>query len=249
MITLIVLGVVQALTEFLPISSSAHLKLIKHFIGSSALTDSVMVDLACHFGTLFALIFFLRKDILELFSLQKIYLFFLALIPLVPSYFLLKPLRELLSTMQFLGPCMICTGLILMAGQFLRLKSATSEKKQVFMIGLMQSAALVPGISRSGSTIACARILGWEPKKAVRFSFLLSIPTIIGGNCIELIRGMNDSFPTITLSYFSILFLFSFIIGTLVIRKAIGFLEKGNLKPFGWYCIFLGICVTFYFNL
>lgn len=253
----ILLGIVQGITEFLPISSSAHLKIVKHFLGMQTSESSVLLDLSCHLGTLMALMFFLRKDIREILQRKKlIFLFFLALIPLIPCYFLLKPLREIASQKQFLGPCIIGTGLILLAGQSLRMsrsgvKGLNPKIQDVLMIGTLQSAALIPGISRSAATISCARVLGWSAKEAVRFSFLLSIPTIIGGNLIEFAKTPSLVESSFSLSISTLLTAFgtSFFIGFFIVKKAITYLEKGNLKPFAWYCLSLGSLITLYFAL
>jgi len=184
LINAIILGIIQGLTEFFPISSSAHLQLAKTALGISE--NLVFFDLACHLGTLAALSWFLKKDIRALFSTErsKIRLYFLALLPLIPAYFLLGPLRDFASKPHFLGIFLIGTALILFLGQRLRLSRIKNNiLRAVLIIGAMQSTALFPGISRSASTISCAQILGWNPKNAVRFSFLLSIPTILGGGC------------------------------------------------------------------
>jgi undecaprenyl-diphosphatase len=106
----------------------------------------------------------------------------------------------------------------------------------------MQSTALVPGISRSASTISCARILGWNAQEAVRFSFLLAIPTMLGGNCLTLLKisGQITNLP-ISLSSYLIGFIASCLTGLAVIGPAIRCLENGKLQPFAWYCLVLGI--------
>src|SRR3989339_614063 len=253
----IFLGIVQGATEFLPVSSSAHLKLAKHFLNFQEPEHFVLLDLSCHLGTLMALLVFLRKDILEVLKRKKqILLFFLALIPLIPCYFLLKPLREIASQKEFLGPCLMGTGLILLAGQSLRvsrsnLKGTTQKKQDVLMIGTLQSAALIPGISRSAATISCARILGWGAQEAVRFSFLLSIPTILGGNLIEFIKTASFSENGVSLPIASLFTAFAsaFLVGFFIVKKAVGYLEKGNLKPFAGYCLALGFIVTLYLTV
>ena len=254
----ILLGITQALTEFLPISSSAHLKILKHFLGVSAEESGVLLDLSCHLGTLVALMLFLRKDIITLFFKEpkKLGLFFIAMLPLLPFYFLLKPLREWASATHLLGFCLMGTGLILLAGQFLSMtrsenKGLYRKVRDVLMIGTMQSAALIPGISRSASTISCARILGWTPKEAVRFSFLLSIPTVLAGNLWEFLKAASHAEQSIQVPMLSLTAAFgaSFFVGLFCVRKAIEWLEKGNLKPCAWYCLALGALATLYFNL
>lgn len=117
------------------------------------------------------------------------------------------------------------------------------------MIGTLQSAALIPGISRSAATISCARVLGWSAREAVRFSFLLSIPTVIGGNVIELLKATSFSRQETMIPFLSLFAAFgsSFLIGFFVVKKAINYLEKGNLKPFARYALSLGTLVTLYF--
>lgn len=248
-----IIGLLQGLTEFLPVSSSAHLKLAKIFFKIESSESQVIFDLACHLGTLVALLLFLKNEILNILRKdhRKLRLLFIATLPLVPAYFLLKPLRDFASHPQYLGFCLILTALILFGGQRLRWKrSEHGQWSDVLWIGALQSAALIPGISRSASTISCAQVLGWEAKDAVRFSFLLSIPTIIGGNCLELFKIMlsQDELPPLSFSRCAMGFITAFVIGWLVVRYALTYLEKGNLKPFAWYCLCFGILVTVYLN-
>lgn len=242
----LLLGVVQGLTEFFPVSSSAHLKLTKMVFGIDEMP--VIFDLACHLGSLVALVWFFKRDIVRLFVEDRkgmLYLF-LALIPLVPSYFLLAPLRKMASAPQYLGVCLMITGAILLLGQRVRIKSQGRPVRDALLIGTMQSMALIPGISRSASTISCASALGWTPKDAVRFSFLLAIPTIVGGNLVETLRLWKNQ-ETIRLNVDCLLgFAAAFLAGIVVIRYAIKWLEKGNLKHFAWYCILLGILANLF---
>lgn len=247
-----ILGLVQACTEFLPISSSAHLKIVKYILGQDS---GVLLDLSCHLGTLVALVIFLRKDIAKILfeEPKKIFLFFLAMLPLIPCYFLLKPLRELASQIHLLGFCMMVTGGILLAGQSFSMalspnKVRGKKKRDVLVIGTLQSAALIPGISRSASTISCARVLGWGKKEAVRFSFLLSIPTILGGNLWEFMKASLDTKVQIPVISLITAFAVSFLVGLFLVGKIIPWLEKGNLKPCAWYCLVLGFLLAIYFN-
>jgi undecaprenyl-diphosphatase len=252
-----IFGLLQGLTEFLPVSSSAHLKLAKLFFNVESSEGQVIFDLVCHLGTLIALLFFLRVEIIRIFRTdrRKLFLLFIATLPLIPCYFLLKPLRDFASHPQFLGLCLMLTALILFLGQRWRLRrnEAPPAKRQVsdvLWIGALQSAALIPGISRSASTISCAQVLGWDAKEAVRFSFLLSIPTIIGGNCLELLKiALSHEIPTgVPIQACVVGLITSFAFGFLIIRFALSYLEKGNLKPFAWYCFGFGTLVTVYLN-
>jgi undecaprenyl-diphosphatase len=248
----IILGALQGLTEFLPISSSTHLKIAKLLLGIPLDNSQIFFDLMCHLGTLIATLYFLRHDILNMIQEGKkeISLILIALLPLIPAYFLLKPLRTLASETHCLGYMLMATACILYAGQKWRRASSSSNRvADVLWIGTMQSAALIPGISRSASTISIARMLGWEPGKAVRFSFLLSIPTIMGGNCLELLHLlMSQEASCVPTSSCLLGFLASCMVGMIVIRHAVRFLEKGNLKPFAVYCLLLGAIVSIYYG-
>lgn len=239
-LTALLLGLIQGLTEFLPVSSSAHLFILKNALGAS--NTPLFFDLCCHMGTLFALLFFLRKEILSLFFEPKQFGHLLvALAPLIPCALVLENVRGLVSSPSFLGIFLIGTGAILILGESLRFKMRKSRVFDSLLIGAVQSVALLPGISRSASTISCARMLGWEPKKAVRFSFLLAIPTIFGGSLLEMkhLWGKKQIHEVWTLPCL-IGLLVSFAVGLVVIRYAFAFLEKGKLKPIAWYCMILG---------
>lgn len=256
-----IFGLLQGITEFLPVSSSAHLKLLKILMGTDTSEGQVIFDLVCHLGTLSAVLCFFFKEILQLFTSDRKNLKFLliATLPLVPCYLLLKPIRDIASAPECLGFCLICTSAILFLGHQWRpqrIRQTPPEPprrlvRDAVMIGTMQSAALIPGISRSASTISCAQILGWQPRDAVRFSFLLSIPTIIGGNCFELLKlyFAHEHPPLLSASSYTVAFLTSGIVGFIVIRFAINILQKGHLKPFAWYCLILGIITTVYLNI
>lgn len=251
----LLLGIVQGLTEFFPVSSSAHLKIAKFLMHLDIKEDQVLFDLSCHSGTLIALLFFLRKKIAGLFQKREDFLFLaMALLPLVPAYFLLKSLRELASSFSLLGFFLMGTGALLFASDRMRFKSSPGSgwkgrSHDVLWIGASQGFALIPGISRSASTISCAQSLGWSAAEAVQFSFLLAIPTILGGNILELVHLLMLSKDPPPLSFSSCLigFLSSLGVGALMVKPAIRRLSKGNLRPFGWYCLILGGVTILYF--
>lgn len=246
----LILGLLQGITEFFPVSSSTHLKMAKMFLGIKEGEAQVLFDLVCHLGTLVALVYFFRKDILRLFTTErkKLLILCLATLPLGPFYFLLKPFREM-TTGHFASICLMVTAGFLFLGERFRIRSQ-GQTKDALIIGTLQSMALLPGISRSASTISCARILGWEAKEAVRFSFLLSIPTVIGGNCVHLLKLLLSSQPSLpALSHCIVGFCTCTAVGLFVIRKAVAVLEKGRLKPFAWYCLIAGILLMVYVSL
>lgn len=245
----LILGLIQGITEFFPISSSAHIKIAKQLLGIAATEDAALFDLSCHMGTVAALIFFFRKDLSSLIR-QHFQLLLIALLPLIPSYFLLKPLREMATAPSFLGIFLIGTASILAIGEKLRFKISNSPKRDAFWIGSMQAMALIPGISRSASTISAARVAGWTAGEALRFSFLLSIPTVMGGMGLESLKLLASSQlsalfePAQFIGFFS-----SFFAGSIILPYAFRLMEKGNLRPFAWYCLFAGIGISVYFFL
>jgi undecaprenyl-diphosphatase len=242
------LGLLQGATEFFPVSSSAHLKLAKFFLGIEGGESQVMFDLICHLGTLVALLYFLRVEIRTL-SAARIKPFFFALLPLIPAYFLLKPVRDAASKIEFVGIFLLLTSGILFMGEGIRLRRERKKTNDFVLIGAMQSLALLPGISRSASTISCARILGWSPKEAVRFSFLLAIPTIIGGNSLELLKIAlsSEDLKPLSFSTYAVGFFSSLIVGLIAVHFGFKLLERGCFKPFAWYCLILGIVMSVYF--
>ena len=241
----LILGFVQGCTEFLPISSSAHLKILKtklHIVG-----DSVFFDLACHLGTLVALCFYFRKDLRNICLSQpkKMIPYCIALLPLIPAYFLLKPVRDFASNPLFLGPLLFVTSIFLFLSRK-KLSGAVQNPtvKDALWIGALQSMALIPGISRSASTITAALFRGLSVKEAVRFSFLLSIPAVLGGTFLEFIKLLKGSPSSTDMGASAIGFMTSAAVGFIAIRKAIPLLEKGCFKPFAWYCLIVAILLT-----
>jgi undecaprenyl-diphosphatase len=248
----LILGLVQGATEFFPISSSAHLRMAKWLLGISDGEHLLFFDLLCHLGTLFALLIYLRKEIFQvLTSLEKIKLFFLALIPLVPAYFFLKPLRVAAADPSFLGYALMISSLLLFIADrkkeiVLQPLNTSKKWKNVLCIGLMQTIALVPGISRSGSTISAARLCGWEWKEAARFSFLLAIPTILGGQFLEMLKVHPAS--GVNYECYAGGFLSSFAFGLISVRFVFWIYEKEKVRPFAWYCLAAGLFAWTIFN-
>ena len=203
--------------------------------------DSQFFDLVCHSGTLLALIIYLRKDVWEVLrDPRKMGMYILALIPLVPGYFLLKPVRMAASQPEYLGYAMMVTAGLLFAASRRGTEGTSSKKwKNVLCIGVMQTMALVPGISRSGSTIAAARFCGWEWREAARFSFLLAIPTILGGELLEMVKGgVGDG---VSGGCYTAGFVASFVLGLGAVRFIFWVYETGKVRPFAWYCLGVGL--------
>ena len=191
----IILGIVQGLTEFLPVSSSGHLKLAQHFLGLQNLDHYLLFDLACHLGTLIAIGLFFFQAIRNLFVGQTTHLrqVVLATLPLFPLVLLMKPIEAAYAEPAYLGVFFLMTAAILFLGVYYGKTSPEGQRHQhvwrdALVIGSWQALAILPGVSRSGSTISGARLLGWSPQEAIVFSFLLAIPAVLGGTSLELLK-------------------------------------------------------------
>lgn len=249
----IILGVIQGLTEFLPVSSSGHLELGQIFLGFNNLHHYIFFNLICHMGTLCAIFYLLFPQIKQSLTTHKERLGYLVLatLPLFPLVFVLKPIKAVFDQPQYLGLCFLFTALLLFSSQMDIKRRSKSRKFDSITIGCFQALAVFPGISRSGSTISAARLLGWSNEEAVSFSFLLAIPAILGGTALELLQlfmHSNVEGPSIHLLTFAVGFITSFAVGCLALKLLIRMLAEGKWIYFAWYCLFLGIVTTVYFN-
>jgi len=233
----LVLGVIQGFTEFLPISSSGHLVLVQSLIPGFA-QPGVLFDVCLHFGTLFAVLFFFRKKLFKL-SFKYILYIAVATIPaVIVGYISKNSISTLFSSVGIVGVALVLTGLI----NYLTDKQKEEEKsldyKKSLFIGIMQAFAIIPGISRSGSTIFAGTKSGLSSKDAAEFSFLMSVPAIIGANILEIYSNWGES---INYTSYFIGFLAAFISGILAIKIVLKFLEEKRFKVFAFYCLVLGI--------
>ena len=201
MFSYIIQGILQGLTEFLPVSSSGHLTLFQYFSGSHDLDANMLTDIVLHFGTLLAVIFFFRADLLPYFTpsgwkdAARRRLALLVIVGSVPTaiiglvfkkYF--KALFEMPMAVSF---ALFATGLLLMLSEKLKksdnkLEFSAFSYLRATIVGLAQGLAITPGISRSGSTIATGLLLGLKGEDAARFSFLLMIPAVGGATLLEI---------------------------------------------------------------
>ncbi len=255
----LILGLVQGITEFLPISSSAHLQLARELLGVSESHSFQYFDLACHTGTVLAVVIYLRKQVAGILTSSSYMInFSLALIPLVPVYLLLKPFQQALSEPRLIGYGLLATSLLLFLtskygkgkeNSLPQFSSASRLKWQdMLCIGVMQTLALMPGISRSGSTMAAARLRGWSWLDAARFSFLLAIPSVLGGECLETIRLMKGEAAALPWGCCAIGFFSAFACGLISIRWIFKFYQTFNALPFAYYCAGAGLLALWFFH-
>ena len=182
----VISGIVQGITEFLPISSSAHLVILHTFFGYKE--AKVLEDVLLHFGTLLAVLIFFRRDIINLFKeKKKVLLIFVGSIPIVVAgFFFGKNIETLFSDTKAVGVALIVTSAWLLAADIsLRLRREDKRSQALgvwhaLVIGISQALAVIPGISRSGATISTGILLNRKRETSFRFSFLLSVPAILG---------------------------------------------------------------------
>jgi undecaprenyl-diphosphatase len=246
----LLLGLVQGLTEFLPISSSAHLKIVKLLLGIQE--DTTIFDLSCHLGTCLVVVFYFKKEFLDVLFLypKKIFLYLIALSPLIPIYIFFKPIKILFASTNFLGFCMIGTAAVLfLATRYTKPTKQTSITiKDALCIGICQAAALAPGISRSALTISSGLCRGLSGCDAVSFSFLLSLPAIAGGLFLESVKTATKGVTPVSFQIIHCIigFLTATTMGAMTIRLAIPLLQKSILSPFGWYCLITGTLLSIF---
>jgi undecaprenyl-diphosphatase len=243
----VLLGIIQGLTEFLPVSSSGHLQLTQYILGFKQLQNYILFDLVCHLGTLLAItVVFLPHIKL---SPLRIYQIILGTLPLFPLVLILKPIKNLFDQPEYLGLCFLFTSLILFLST-LKWPQREQNSYDPIKIGLFQAIAILPGISRSGCTISAARFLGWSKEEAFNFSFLLAIPAILGASVLEVYQLIKSPSSTTEISLFIYFtgFIFSFVIGCITLRLLKQMLLHDKWVYFAWYCLFLGLFTTYWIN-
>lgn len=254
----IILGIVQGLTEFFPVSSSGHLHIVQHLLGLQELDQYILFDLACHLGTLLAIVFFFFQRIKDLFKGDRARLFQIALAtaPLFPLVLVMKPIKAAYADPSYMGLFFILTSAILFLGiRFGKTVPETARQpnrwRDALLIGTWQAAAILPGVSRSGSTISGARLLGWSPNDAVFFSFMLAIPAVLGGTTLEVYKYWRhpEAAADVSMLHYFIGFSVSFAVGLFGLRLLMRIIASNKFSYFAWYCLFLGLATAWYFQL
>lgn len=248
----IVLGIIQGLTEFLPVSSSGHLELAKAILGDNSVPqESLTFTVVLHFATALSTVVIFRKEVLEIlkglfqfkwneqaqFSLKII----ISMIPAVIVGLLFEEQLEAFfgGKILLVGAMLLVTALLLLLAD----KAKNTDKKVSFtnaiIIGISQAIAMLPGISRSGATISTSVLLGVDRTKAARFSFLMVVPLIIGKVAKDLMSG-DINFSSAEIVPLSIGFLAAFISGLLACTWMISLVKKSKLSYFAIYCAIVG---------
>tara|TARA_R100000935_G_C2816586_1_gene157621 strand:- start:78 stop:875 length:798 start_codon:yes stop_codon:yes gene_type:complete len=248
-----ILGIVQGLTEFLPVSSSGHLELGKAILGDNSIpSESLMFTVVLHAATALSTIVVFRKDIWEIlaglfqfkwneetqFSLKII----LSMIPaVIIGLFFEEELEQLFGgNILFVGFMLLITALLLWLADKAKDTQKPVNYKNAFVIGVAQAIAMLPGISRSGATISTSVLLGNDKSKAARFSFLMVVPLILGKIAKDILSGDLAESTTET-SILIIGFITAFIAGIVACTWMIQLVKKSKLSYFAIYCFVAGV--------
>ena len=240
---ILILSTVQGISEFLPISSSAHLILISNFYDFK--TSSLLIDISLHLGSLFAIMFYFKKDIFDLKNNKRLLaLIMVGSIPLMIFGYILhsSDLIYFVRNVEIIAWTTLFFGFILYFSDQSKTKKNISKNlnlKSIIFIGIFQILALIPGVSRAGITITAARFLNFNRVDSSKISFLLSIPALIGASSLGITDALKE---TLEISYLSIIaivlsFLFSFI----TVKYFLKYVNNFSLNIFVIYRVFLGI--------
>lgn len=246
----VLLGAVQGLTEFLPVSSSGHLVLMQHLLGVPEV--GVSFDVLLHLATLLAVVIYFRRELAQALVQRDWYLGLLVLVGSLPAAVVGLLLEDFVSSLfqnvRAVGAAFLFTGAILYLAER-RGRGAQRDGgwesigvRDAFFIGLGQAVAIIPGVSRSGSTIAAGMARGIERTLAARFSFFLSMPVIAGAGLLELPHLWTEG----TLYSPAALvggFIAAFWGGWLAISSLLAVLQRGRLSLFSWYVWLLGLAI------
>lgn len=262
----ILLGIIQGLCEFLPVSSSGHLALANNLFTLPEEVDDLALNVLLHLGTLAAVFLVFRKDIWELikslFSLVKklfrgkfrladctlgerfVVLLLIAVLPLVPAAFLSGSIEVLMGYPFIIGIILIVNAVMLYISESIGKGTKSLEEvtpTNALVVGLFQVVAILPGLSRSGSTITGGLIQGFDRALAVKFSFILSIPAILGAAVFEM-PGFFASIPnTNTLLCYLAGALAAMLVGIAAIKLITWISKHSTFRIFSYYCFAVGV--------
>ncbi|MGC6429110.1 MAG: undecaprenyl-diphosphate phosphatase [Flavobacteriales bacterium] len=254
----IILGIIQGLTEFLPVSSSGHLEIVKFILGDESVPEqSLMMTVVLHGATALSTLIIFRKEVFEI--IKGLFLFksndelwfsvkiIISMIPAVAIGLIFESEINRLfeGKLLLVGFMLILTGFLL----FLADKAKKTDKKisfkSAFIIGISQAIAILPGISRSGATISTSVLLGIDRSRAARFSFLMVVPIIFGKMAKDLMSGesliIGDQKMVLLIG-----FLAAFLTGLVACKWMIKLVKNSNLSYFSYYCFIIGIVSILY---
>ncbi|NQV29769.1 MAG: undecaprenyl-diphosphatase UppP [Candidatus Marinimicrobia bacterium] len=264
-----ILAVIQGLTEFLPVSSSGHLVLGEALLGTHAFGNSIAFELVVHLGTFLAVLVVFWKDIMNLLQVFFIHLLkpqnwreaykenadfkltihmIVGMLPAgVVGLLLRDQISELFSSPFMVSIALLFTGAMLLSTKFFPKSDHAIDLKRALLIGMAQALALIPGISRSGSTITMALGLGIKQEQAARFSFIMVLPLIIAATLLEFKDLLETGITSSDYAILGIGLVISFAVGIVSLNWLLKLLRGGKFHYFAWYCFTIAAVGLFYF--
>ena len=251
----LIFGLVQGLTEFLPVSSDGHLEIVKFLFGG--VEESFLFSVAVHGATVLSILAVFWKEILKL--LKGVFKFemneetvytlklIVSMIPVAIVGFTMKEQVESLfiADMDITGSFLLVTALFLLIGHFVPKRNKPISYGNAFVLGIAQALATLPGLSRSGSTISTGLMLGNSKDELARFSFLMVIVPILGANFLELVTTETTAVSGVLVPLV-IAFVAAFVSGYVACRWMINIVRKGKLGWFALYCILVGLSLIIF---
>ena len=266
----LLLGIIQALTEFLPVSSSGHLSILQNLFGVEKIGQTdVLFDVMLHFGTLISVAVMYRRELLDVMkaftglfrrrepdappksprergSARLILLVPVGTLPLLAVLPVRKYIESLYGSLTFVGAALIVTGFVLFVSD--RMKKGKKDEStatiaDALLVGCLQAAATAPGVSRSGMTISCGLLCGFDRDFAVRFSFILSIPAVLGANALSLAGALRDGMDLSMLPICLAGVAAAAAVGCFAIKLVRLLAEKDRFGRFAYYCWPVGAAV------
>ena len=242
---ILTLSIVQGISEFLPVSSSAHLIIFSNIINFS--NNSLIFDVGLHLGSLLAILFYFRKELLNILNDKKLFnLLLIGSIPLilVGYIFYTTDIINLFRNLKIIAWTTLIFGLLMYFADTFKIKKKIEKDltiKNILIIGVMQILAIIPGVSRSGITITAGRFLNFDRYDSTKISFYLSIPALMGASVLSLKDAVNEN---IEFNFFLIIsIILSFIFSYLTIKYFLIYTKKFSLKFFVIYRVVLSIII------
>ncbi len=254
----IILGIIQGLTEFLPVSSSGHLEIAKFILGNTSVPEeSMLMTVVLHAATALSTIFVFRKDILDIFKgllqfkwNEETQFSLKIVISMVPAAFVGVFFNEEIEALfggrlLLVGSMLIVTAILLLLADRAKTTNKGVGYWTSLIIGISQAIAIMPGISRSGATISTSVLLGVDRSKAARFSFLMVVPLILGAMAKDVLSG-EIVYSSANLIPLGIGFIAAFFTGILACTWMISLVKKAKLSWFALYCFIVGTIAIIY---
>tara|TARA_Y100000758_G_scaffold162710_1_gene115409 strand:+ start:418 stop:1185 length:768 start_codon:yes stop_codon:yes gene_type:complete len=242
---ILILSIVQGISEFLPVSSSAHLIIFSNIINFS--NNSLIFDVGLHLGSLLAILFYFRKELLNILNDKKLFnLLLIGSIPLIlfGYIFYSTGLINSIRNLKIIAWTTLIFGLLMYFSDTFKIKKKIEKDltiKNILIIGVMQILAIIPGVSRSGITITAGRFLNFDRYDSTKISFYLSIPALMGASVLSLKDAVNEN---IEFNFFLIIsIILSFIFSYLTIKYFLIYTKKFSLKFFVIYRVVLSIII------